>query len=306
MSILKKSASFLLSAVICTGALSLCASAEKHIIDNTPVDISLSYIYDEADMLTDEEEAALTEELRATAEYIDMNILIQVSGTRIYSKYDTFMYAEKLCLDNYGFYGDSVVLYLDLSGHNNPNYSPYDYLYTRNRARFYFSGETDGATRTSEIFSEMNPYLPRVDADVESALYEFLESLRYYYDRGPDEAVGYFYVSDLDEYVMLDSAGNLIYTDERPINWGFAAVVGIVAGLIAAIIAFIAIKLHYRFKSKPSSLQYTSFDRVQYGVPTDMFIRKYRTKTRIQSSSGGGGGSGGGSSSGGGGGGNHR
>ncbi len=305
MSILKKTASFLLSAVICTGGLSLCTSAEEKIIENTPVDVSKSYIYDEADMLTREEEAALTEELRATAEYIDMNILVHVSGTTIYSEHDTFMFAEELCLDNYGFYEDSVVLYLDLSGHNNSSYSPYDYLYTRNRARFYFSGETDGASRTSEIFDEMNPYLPRVDADVESALYEFLEGLRYYYDKGPDNAVDYYYIPDLDAYATLDSDDNLIYTDERPKNWGFAVLVGIVVGLIAAVIAFIAVKLHYRFKSKPSSLQYTSFDRVQYGVPTDMFIRKYRTKTRIQSSSGGGGG-GGGSRSGGGGGGNRR
>lgn len=83
--------------------------------------------------------------------------------------------------------------------------------------------------------------------------------------------------------------------------------IGAVIGLIAAVIMFFAVKSHYKFKSRPSSLQYVSFDQVQYGQPSDVFIRQYQVRTKIESSSGGGrSGGGGGSSSGGGGGGNRR
>ncbi len=307
MNIFKKTASFLLSAVLLGSVLSVSAYAEEDRImaDNDPIDPSESLLIDDADVLTDSEEEELTEELLYTAEKIDMNILVFISGTSLYSDSKTVMFAEELCHEHYDFYDDSVVLYLDMSGNGDESYAPYDYIYTRNRARFYFSGETDYGERVSSIFSNMNPYLPRSGADVPSALEEFFGGLRHYYDMGPDSGVSYYYIPDTGEYVSITENDELVFSESRPVNWGFAFVVGLIIGLIAALITFFVVKSHYRFKSKPSSLQYTSFDQVQYGVPSDVFLRKYRTKTRIERSSGGGGG-GGGTSSGGGGGGNHR
>ena len=89
ISLLKKSAAVLFGAVLSMGAFSLTASAEKVSYDDIPVDPADSYIYDEADMLTDSEEEALTELIQETADYIDMNILIYVSGTAIYSEAGT-------------------------------------------------------------------------------------------------------------------------------------------------------------------------------------------------------------------------
>lgn len=309
ISLLKKSAAVLFGAVLSMGAFSLTASAEKVSYDDIPVDPADSYIYDEADMLTDSEEEALTELIQETADYIDMNILIYVSGTAIYSEAGTLQYAEEVCVENFGYDADSIVLYMDLSGHDNPYYSPYDYMYTRNRARFYYSGysDLDDGGRVQNIFDAMNPYLPRCEEDVYTAAGIFLDKLRSYYDRGPDKSVRYFYVPDKEAYVTIENDGTLVFDDSRPKNWGKAALIGVLVGLVVAVIVFLGVKSHYRFKSRPSSLQYMDFGNANMGQRTDMFIRKYQTRTRIQSSSGGGGRSGGGGTrSGGGGGGNRR
>ncbi len=307
--LLKNSAAFLLSAVLCVGAFSLPAYAEEISYEDTPINPADSILVDGADMLTDEEEAELTEEIRETAEYIDMNILIFVSGTTIYTESGTMDFAEQLCIDAYGYDADSIVLYMDLSGHDDPSYSPYDFIYTRNRARFYYSGYTDlsDGGRVQSIFDSMNPYLPRCNEDVYSAAGEFLDDLEFYYDCGPDRSVKYFYVPDTGKYVTIESDGTLVHKDSKPVNWGKAIMIGSIVGLIAALIMFFGVKSHYKFKSRPSSLQYMPFDQVQYGPQSDVFIRQYQTRTKIESSSGGSrGGGGGGSRSGGGGGGNRR
>lgn len=310
ISLLKRSAAVLFGAILSIGAFPMTASAETISAEDTPVDPSASYIFDEADMLNTAEEEDLTARIQETAEYIDMNILIYVSGTSIYSEAGTLQFAEEVCVENYGYDADSIVLYMDLSGHDNPYYSPYDYMYTRNRARFYYSGysDLDDGGRVQNIFDAMNPYLPRCEEDVYTAAGIFLEKLRSYYDRGPDKSVRYFYVPDLDKYVTLENDGTLVFDDSRPKNWGKAALIGVLVGLVVAVIVFLCVKLHYRFKSRPSSLQYMDFGNAKMGQRTDMFIRKYQTRTRIQSSSGGGsgGGGGGGTRSGGGGGGNRR
>lgn len=307
--ILKSTAAALISAV-CIGSfgLSVVAYAESDIIPTITVDPSESILIDNAEMLTDDEEKELTEDIQETAEYINMNILVYVSGTAIGgSDSRTQMFCEELCLDAYGRDEDSVVLYLDLAGHGDTSYAPYDFIYTRNRARFYYPSESDDAQdRISEIFSDMNPYLPRGDEDPYNAVYEFLGNLKSYYDIGPS-SLRYFYVPDTGKYVTMNSDGELKLSDSRPKNWGMGFLIGFVIALIVSIITFFCIKSHYKFKSAPSSLHYLRSENIQYGQKSDVFIRKYQIRTkRESSSSGSSGGGGGGTSSGGGGGGNHR
>ncbi len=301
ISILKKTIPVLLCSVMSLSAFASLAYAEELTID--PAD---SFIYDEADMLTEQQETELGEKITETAEYINMNILIYVSGTTIGSHSGTVQFAEELCLEYFGYDADSIVLYMDLSGHDNPNYAPYDYIYTRNLARFYYSGESDVSDggRIDAIFDYMNPYLPRCEEDVYSATEAFLNRLEMFYDYGPDPAVEYFYIPDKDMYAVIQDDNTILLQESKPKSWGLAVVIGIVAGLIAAVITFITVKMHYRFKSQPSSLQYMDFENAHLEQKSDMFIRSYQTRTRIQTSSGGGGG--GGTSSGGGGGGNSR
>ena len=264
-----------------------------------------SLLVDDAQLLTVEEQDVLTEEIMETADFIDMNILVYVSGSHVEHS-DTQMYCEMLCQERYDMDEDSVVLYMDLSGHDDRSYSPYDFFYTRNRARFYYTDDSyGGSNRIQDIFSEINPYLPRCEEDIPGAVEEFLSELEYYYNYGPDTSY-YYYVPDTGKYVTIDDSGNQVFSDSPPREWGLALVIGIVVSLIITLITFFCIKSHYRFKDAPSSLHYLSFEGAKINVRSDTFLRKYQTRRKIERSSGGGGGGFSGTSSGGGGGGNSR
>ncbi|MGN0630526.1 MAG: hypothetical protein ACI4JN_04280, partial [Ruminococcus sp.] len=175
-----------------------------------------------------------------------------------------------------------------------------------------YPGEEEDCEKNiiSKIFSDMNPHLPRGNEDAYAAIDAFLLDLEFYYDLGPSD-LRYFYIADTGKYVSLRSDGSLVHSDNRPIEWGKRIMTGIVVSLIITLITFFCIKSHYKFKSAPSGLTYIRNDQIQMGQRSDVFIRKYQTRTRSAPDGGGGGGGsggggGGGTSSGGGGGGNHR
>ena len=310
MSILKKITAALVSTgIICGTLLSFTASAVDEVYQEAAIDPMNSFLVDDAEMLSDEEEEELTGIIRETAEYIDMNILVYVSGTAIGGEdEDTQKYCEGLCKEFYDMEDDSIVLYMDLAGHGDTSYAPYDYIYTRNRARFYYPGEEDNCDDdiVADIFSDMNPYLPRGNEDPYNAIQMFTNALEYYYSHGPSD-LNYYYIKDTGKYVSMKSDGSLVHSDSRPKEWGKWILIGTVMSLIVTLITFFCIKSHYKFKSAPSSLEYLRRDNIKMGERSDIFIRKYQIRTKRSSSSGGGGGGGGGgTSSGGGGGGNHR
>lgn len=295
--ILKPAAALLLGTAIAACGISPMTGAA--------IEPTESLLVDDAQLLTAEEQEALTEEIIETANYIEMNILVYVSGSHVEHS-DTQMYCEMLCQERYDMDEDSVVLYMDLSGHDDPSYSPYDFFYTRNRARFYYTDDSyGGSNRIQDIFSEINPYLPRCEEDIPGAVEEFLSELEYYYNYGPDTSY-YYYVPDTGKYVTMDDSGNQVFSDSPPREWGLALGIGIVVSLIITLITFFCIKSHYRFKDAPSSLHYLSFEGAKINVRSDTFLRKYQTRRKIERSSGGGGGGFSGTSSGGGGGGNSR
>lgn len=308
--ILKSTAAFLINTLVLCGSLSLsvCADGGKTFVPDIPVDPNESFVIDTSGILSDDEITSLTDKTQDTAEYIDMNILVYVSGTAVGgSDSKTQMFCEELCFDHYDRDADSVVLYLDLAGHGDTSYAPYDFIYTRNRARFYYPSEYDDAEdRISEIFSTMNPFLPRGDEDPYTAVEKFLNDLEYYYDAGVSN-LKYFYVADTGKYITMSSDGKLKQSESRPKNWGMGLLIGLIVASVVSIITFFCIKRHYKFKTAPSSLHYIRSENVKFDQMSDVFIRKYQIRTKIESSSSHSGGGGGGStSSGGGGGGNHR
>lgn len=309
---LRSTAKLLISSLVLCGSMSLfgCSAEEKILVPDIPVDPQESIVLDTSGMLSDDEIASLTDDVQDTAEYIDMNVLVFVSGNAIGgTDYKTQLFCEEVCFDNYDKDADSVVLYMDLAGHGDKSYAPYDFIYTRNRARFYYPSEYDNAEdRISKIFSTMNPYLPRGDEDPYTAVGKFLEGLERYYDEGVSN-LKYFYVEDTGKYIVMNSKGELEQRESQPKNWGMIIIISIVVSFVASAITFFCIKNHYKFKSRPSGLQYMRSDGVKFTNNSDTFIRKYqirRKQTSSSSSGGGGGGSIGHTSSGGGGGGNHR
>jgi len=302
-----KSAAIALISAACIGSfcVSVTSYAESDDVPSFTIDPSESILIDGANMLDLDEEEELTKDIHETARHIDMNVMVYVSGTAV-SESRTQMFCEELCLDAYDRDDDSVVLYLDLAGNGDTSYAPYDFIYTRNRARFYYPSEYDDAEdRISKIFATMNPFLPRGDEDPYTAIEKFLDGLEYYYDAGASD-LKYFYVADTDKYITMNSKGELVQRNSRPKEWGKGFVAGLIISFFVSIITFFCMKRHYKFKTAPSSLHYIRSEDVNFNQRSDVFIRKYQIRTKRETSSSSGGGGGGSTSSGGGGGGNHR
>ena len=119
MKILRSAAKLLISSLVLCSSMSLfgCSVGEKALVPDIPVDPQESIVLDTSGMLSDDEITSLTDDVQDTAEYIDMNVLVFVSGNAIGgSDRNTQMFCEEVCLDNYDKDADSVVLYLDLAG----------------------------------------------------------------------------------------------------------------------------------------------------------------------------------------------
>ena len=87
-------------------------------------------VYDDAVVLTAEEEQELDDRIRETAEKIDMNVAVFLSGTRV-DRADTRDTAADYYIELFGKKSDGVFYYMDLSGDGDTSYAPYDYIYTR-------------------------------------------------------------------------------------------------------------------------------------------------------------------------------
>ena len=235
-------------------------------------------VYDDAVVLTAEEEQELDDRIRETAEKIDMNVAVFLSGTRV-----------------------------DRADTRDTSYAPYDYIYTRGWAQFYYTN-SESNNRVDEIFSALDPYLERGQEDPYEAVLAFCNELEYYYGEGiPD----HYYVRQTDkegtdEEYMYVQDGEIVYAAKPPFRADIWVPLSILAGVLVACFTFFAVKKRYRFKFPSPGTHYVDREKVHFLQQSDVFLRQYQTRTKIvhESSSGGGGG-GGGTSSGGGGGGGH-
>lgn len=197
--------------------------------------------------------------VQKTADKLNMNIMIYIAGSSDYDKTDGQIesFANSLYNDAFGKNTKGVVYYMDVSGRS----PAYDY--------FMSSGYADDIYRSKQmvILDKTAEYLPPSDktvtsADIENASEAFLRQLEVNYPKGN---------------------GNLT-----------TLILSIVLGLVTAVIVFLAIKSHYRFKKSQDSSVYVANGKTNFREKHDMFIRKYTTKTKIQTNNGGGGGSHGG------------
>ena len=76
-------------------------------------------VYDDAVVLTAEEEQELDDRIRETAEKIDMNVAVFLSGTRV-DRADTRDTAADYYIELFGEKSDGVFYYMDLSGMETP------------------------------------------------------------------------------------------------------------------------------------------------------------------------------------------
>ncbi|MDD7294211.1 MAG: TPM domain-containing protein [Oscillospiraceae bacterium] len=272
------------------------------------------YLWDEADVLTTEEEIELSQLIFDTAESIQMNVFVRLGANELSGQEDAREYAIDDYLATFGDSKDSdgVYLYLDLYGSyiDSTDYAPHDYIVTHGIAQLYYTNARDD--RISEIFSQMNPHMKRGQEDPYTAVTIFCENLQSYYEKGiPNDY--YVYDDEYDQYLYIDEKTDTpVWSDNKPPfirkkQMTSAFLISFAVGFVIALITMLCIKHHYRFKSQPSAQIYIPSGKIRYGGKTDQFLHKRVSRVKVESESSGSGGGGGGSSSGGfGGGGNSR
>ncbi len=268
------------------------------------------YLYDQGDLLTNDAFQTALETLEKTAEQTDMHIGVWLGSTAM-GENTTETRCEDTFDDTFGVAVDGIFLYLDCSD----DYDLYDYIYTSGNGQFYYNN-AQNYDRISAIWSDLDPYLTRGSEDLSGAIEMFCQDLVYYADNNTISERYYAYDAYSETYLFLED-GVIISRDVLPLVYRFQNItleyvwICALIGLVIGFLLFLFIRIRYRFKTAETIQRYLQSGEVRFVLREDRFVRKYRTRTRIQQNNGGGGYGGGGHHGGGGhshggGGGHHR
>lgn len=245
------------------------------------------------DCLTNEEEGKLLEIMRETSDKVGINIGIVITADL--ERKSCTRYAENFLDNTFGIESDSIVLLL-LNTHDLPEYDDdRDWISTSGKARKLYDNRVESLF--SNIYDALEDHNVSSDLPSKPNVYKNWSSANYYVGcMNFCEMLGiYGNPTSAFWYGILDFIlGNI-----------FALFLGMVIGLVVALIFSSSIKRSYMKKSPINAAQYIDKNHTDITRREDMFIREYTTSYRTSSSSGGGR-SGGGGGSHGGGGGHHR
>lgn len=285
--------------VLAAVIISIPFSNPENLREEYDGDSSASGIIDEAGIFDNDPETFIELDfmVQEYSEELEMNICIFLAGHRR-SDEDTEIFSCDKYDSIFGEDSDGIFYYIDTS-YKSP---AYDYM--------VFNGK-QGLTHHSHkesIFSYLDNYLPSSGqtirpSQIEDTIEHFCYELEKYNDHTPnsvmferDSITGkYYFYMDGEYYVSKDMP---------PTARALVLIGSLVIGLIVLLICYFAIKKAYKFKNSANPSIYVSHGETRFTEKSDIFIRSYVSKHRIQSSSGGGGG--GGRSGGGRGGGHHR
>ncbi|MCH5195712.1 MAG: TPM domain-containing protein [Oscillospiraceae bacterium] len=270
----------------------LCTSANASGIKTKEVVLA-----DLDNCLTEAEEKALLEEMRAVSEKTGLNIGIVITAELDGKK--SKKYADDFSDDNFGLDSNSIVLLL-FNSHDLPQYSKeVDQISTSGNAIDLFEKRINSIF--DRIYDELENRSVRSDLPSTPNVYKHYSSANYY--------IGCLkFCSAVERYgdpAMAFWNGVVDFL----ISHLFAMFIGGIIGLVTALIFSSSIKKSYTKKSPISAAQYLDKNRTNITRREDIFIREYTTSYTTSSSSGGHGGggrSGGGGGHHGGGGGRHR
>lgn len=250
-------------------------------------------IYDEQDILSDDEEEALSSTIRETADRIDMYVAVVIVGPETYlsSDYDVMAYADDYYdkLFNSGPLDeeedtDGILLLIN-------NSTKYDWITTSGTGQIYFTNDPDN-NKVDGIFDDI--WDAMLDGDYAEVVRDFCRSIEYYHDEGYSSS-DYTYLPGKGYGIIKD--GMLVWQDAPPKNymmWLLFILASAGIGIVVAIVVFFAVKSSYKFKSAVNPTSYVCGNNSQLHISTDTFLREHTSKVRMQSSSGGGGGRSGG------------
>ena len=253
-------------------------------------DHSSSGIIDENGLFADEPEALakLEERIEECADKTNMNIQVFLpsSDRKYYSDDDVRNFTANQYNDTFGENTDGLLYYIDISGKS----PACDDIAKSAAANLIYTEDI-----CQSIFYALDEYLPPSYGPVYTehiinAVEHFCPMIESYYD--PDRASGSYYdaTADTPVYVYTKNGETYVTTSKPPFTKLIICIVAELAGGLLTLILYLISKSRYKFKSKTNPSIYLSPDNVRFREKSDVLIRTYVTKHRIQSSSGGGGG----------------
>lgn len=248
------SAKKILASVLFCAAL-ICpinAYAEESIPASSPH----LYFVDDRDYLSSDEYSQIESFAQDLVDETGWNVGIEYDKDGYFDyEEDAFDYCVYAFESEFG--SDATGVYYFFADH-------YTYLITSGDAQYYISKSEAGDT--ARLGDDL--YL---DGEIVQSACEVLDGVRgQYYDGRDNEAGGYE-----DEITSRE----------------MSVTIGVIVGLIAAIIFLIVVNYSYKNKSTPSVSEYVTDDGVDFPVSRDIFVRTYTTSyTESDSSHDGGGG----------------
>ena len=254
-------------------------------------DTSKSGVVDNCGLFEDDPRTleGLDEAVKACAGNIGMNVMVYIAGEEkaYYTDSYTDEFTDILYDNTFGEYTDGLIYYMDLSGKS----PAYDCISKSGKAMIYYDDDT-----CEKIFKTMDYYLPSSgnlpDADrIRDGIYVFCDKLEQYNE---DASPGSFkYEHDTDSqpnvYVYVMEGKTYITKKKAPGEKMLRLMGAEVIGAIVSLLICIITKSRYRFKSSTNPSTYVSREKSNLYEQSDVLIRSYVTKHKIESSSGGGG-----------------
>lgn len=309
---IKKISSLLAAALICISMLpmfivnaSAADSYTKGFNGNSERSCLVDTEYDSgAGLFSEQQREELNSAIVRYSEELQMNIMVWIGGT-YRSDAATEIFADDTYDEIYGEDTDGIFYYIDLSGKS----SAYDYISTSGKAVLIYEEKIDA------MFNYLDNYLPAsgqtiYPEDIYGAVTAFLSLLKSYYNNRPSSPLAYYHDVSSGKYFYYKGNELIITNSKPPALWLKSCMIALLIGLITGVLVYFITASRYKFKSSANPNIYMKNEATRFHEKSDILLRSYVTKHKIESSSGGGrGGGGGGGHSGGGGhggGGHHR
>lgn len=295
---IKKLFSIIAAMYLCTSVLiggGINAYAAKNYAKGFNGDTSKCGVIDDKNLFSEDKIEQLNKKIQNLSEELELYIVIYLSNTSR-SISQTEYFADSKYFELFGEYSDGIIYYMDLS--ENP-IEANDTIATQGKARLLYDDVID------PMFDVIFKYLPSTgetiyETEIELGIEKICEQIEEYGKNKPS-VFDYAYSEKHGYYISYKNGKTIVSSSKPPALQLKSLIISLIAGTIIALITYLIVKSHYKFKSSCNPSIYASRDETVYKNKQDIFIRQYTTKTKIESSSGGrSGGGGGGRSSGGG------
>jgi len=254
-------------------------------------DKNFSELYDQADLFDNAQEKQLRKRIKSCSEELEMNIIVYINKT--YRDDDSVVdftanYYDQCAGEEYT---DGVLMYIDLSS------NAYDYISCSGKAGIIYGGRTEDFFDDYALHRQPSSQTPDPEkffvtvtnfCDLMVKYNDNYVQSDFAYEKDEENGISFFNYDG--EFYVTDYAA----PGSRRIRLDCIFLVG----LVIYTIIYLCIKKKYKFKDKTNPSIYVVNGKTNFREKSDIFIRTYTTKVKIESSSGGGGRSGGGHSGG--------